>query len=99
MSTQSRYVLPVGEMEWKVTAPFQTEFTWEYDNGRADLLALYEKGKRQQWNARERIDWSADLDPENPMLLPDETISLFGTDLWNRLSPRRIGTCAATSRP
>jgi hypothetical protein len=90
MSTQSRYVLPVGEMEWKVAAPVETAFTWEYDDGRADLLALYEKGKRQQWNARERIDWSADLDPENPMLLPDELISIHGSELWNRLSSRQI---------
>jgi P-aminobenzoate N-oxygenase AurF len=90
MSTQSRYVLPVGDMAWKVTAPFQTDFTWEYDSGRSDLLALYEKGKRQQWNAQDRIDWSADLDPENPMLLPDETVSLYGTELWHRLSPKQI---------
>jgi P-aminobenzoate N-oxygenase AurF len=90
MSTESRYVLPVGDLEWQVTAPFTTEFTWEYDDGRADLLALYEKGKRQQWNATSRIDWSADLDPENPMLLPDETMSLYGSDLWRGLSQRQI---------
>ncbi|MGH6989310.1 MAG: ferritin-like domain-containing protein [Stellaceae bacterium] len=90
MSTESRYVLPVGELEWKVTAPFQTNFTWEYDDGRADLLALYEKGKRQQWNATDRIDWSADLDPENPMLLPDEIISLHGTPIWDRMSKQQI---------
>src|SRR5665213_1058754 len=90
MSTESRYVLPVGEMAWSVQAPLRTEFTWEYDKARSDLLALYEKGKRQQWNATDRIDWSVDLDPENPMMLPDETISLYGTDLWNRLSPQRI---------
>jgi hypothetical protein len=90
MSTESRYVLPVGAMAWQVQAPLRTEFTWEYDKARSDLLALYEKGKRQQWNATDRIDWSRDLDPENPMELPDETISLHGTDLWNRLSPRQI---------
>ena len=50
-------------------------------------MALYEKGKRQQWNAQERIDWSQDLDPENPMLLPDETISIAESDLWRKLSP------------
>ena len=90
MSTESRYVLPVGEMGWAVQAPLHTAFTWEYDKARSDLLALYEKGKRQQWNATDRIDWKQDLDPENPMMLPDETISLYGTDLWNRLSPKRI---------
>jgi P-aminobenzoate N-oxygenase AurF len=85
MSTEARYVLPVGKMDWRVTAPFATRFTWEYDDGRADLLALYEKGKRQQWNATDRIDWSTDLDPENPMMLPDELISLYGTPIWERM--------------
>ena len=73
-STESRYVLPVGEMTWALNAPVKTEFTWEYDKARSDLLALYEKGKRQQWNAADRIDWKQDLDPENPMELPDETV-------------------------
>ncbi len=90
MTTQSRYVLPVGEMGWTLDAPVRTEFTWEYDQGRSDLLALYEKGKRQQWNAVDRIDWGQDLDPENPMSLPDEMISLYGSALWNRLSPTQI---------
>jgi hypothetical protein len=90
MSTASRYVLPVGAMGWSLNAPVRTEFTWEYDKARSDLLALYEKGKRQQWNAADRIDWNQDLDPENPMLLPDDTISLCGTELWNRLPPKRI---------
>src|SRR5579862_2135174 len=45
MSTESRYVLPVGEMSWAIKAPLQTSFTWEYDKSRSDLLALYEKGK------------------------------------------------------
>lgn len=90
MTTQSRYVLPVGEIGWTLDAPVRTEFTWEYDQGRSDLLALYEKGKRQQWNAVDRIDWGQDLDPENPMSLPDEMISLYGSALWNRLSPTQI---------
>jgi hypothetical protein len=90
MSTESRYVLPVGAMNWGIQAPLKTEFTWEYDKSRSDLLALYEKGKRQQWNATDRIDWSQNLDPENPMELPDETISLHGTDLWDRFSPKQI---------
>jgi hypothetical protein len=90
MSTRSRYVSPPEGMSWTVGAPQQTAFRWEYDDGRAELLALYDKGKRQQWNASERIDWSQDLDPDNPMLLPDESISLCGSALWSRLSPRQV---------
>jgi hypothetical protein len=77
-------------MAWTLTAPVRTEFTWEYDQGRSDLLALYEKGKRQQWNAQDRIDWSGTLDPDNPMQLPDDTISLYDTDLWRKLPPHRV---------
>src|SRR6202011_6022670 len=42
--------------------------------------------KKQQWNAAERIDWSLDLDPENPMMLDDRVIPIFGTDIWNRMT-------------
>ena len=90
MTTQSRYVAPPGDAVWETKLPQQTAFRWEYDDGRAGLLALYEKGKRQQWDARERIDWSLALDPDNPMQLPDETISIAGSDLWNRLPPRQV---------
>ena len=90
MSTQSRYVSPPDDMSWSLVAPQQTVFRWEYDDGRAELLALYDKGKRQQWDARERIDWSRELDADNPMLLPDDTISLNGSALWNKLSARQV---------
>jgi len=47
----------------------ETCFTWEYDEPREALLQLYAKGKKQQWDAAERIDWSLDLVRENPMML------------------------------
>jgi hypothetical protein len=49
-------------------------------------LNLYRKGKRLQWDAEERIDWSQDLDPENPEGLPDQLIPIFGSEPWNRLT-------------
>jgi hypothetical protein len=36
---------------------------WEYEGERTKLLKLYDKGKKQQWDAAARIDWSIDLDP------------------------------------
>jgi hypothetical protein len=86
MTTQSRYAIPVEETEWSVSAGFGSVFRWEYQDGRESLLRLYEKGKNLQWNATSRIDWSQDLDPENPQELPDEAISIYGSDVWNRLS-------------
>ena len=88
MSSTFLYRLPVEQTQWKVDGQTTTSFTWEYEDGRADLLKLYDKGKKQQWDAAERIDWSLDLDPENPMGLDDRTIPIFGTDLWNRLTDK-----------
>lgn len=86
MSTLNRYPSPIGATQWPVPQDYQALFNWEYDDGRDKLLNLYAKGKRLQWDAAERIDWSLDLDPENPEGLPDEVIPIFGSDVWNRLT-------------
>ncbi len=86
MSTLYRYALPVDATGWKFDGKAETAFTWEYDENREGLLQLYDKGKQQQWDAATRIDWSQDLDPENPMLLDDRQIPIFGTEIWERMT-------------
>jgi 1,2-phenylacetyl-CoA epoxidase catalytic subunit len=71
-----------------VAAQTETVFTWEYEDAREKLLTLYDKGKKQQWDAAERIDWSLDLDPENPMEMDDRSVPIHGSDVWNRLTPK-----------
>jgi hypothetical protein len=88
MSTIYRYALPVEETQWRFEGHAECRFTWEYDECRDALLQLYDKGKKQQWDAAQRIDWSQDLDPENPMLLDDRVIPIYGTDIWNRLAEK-----------
>ena len=88
MSTTYRYALPVEQTEWKFDGNTETCFTWEYDEPREALLQLYAKGKKQQWDAAERIDWSLDLDPENPMLLDDRVVQIYGTDIWNWMTEK-----------
>src|SRR5262249_49111479 len=66
----------------------ETLFDWEYENTRDALRRLYEKGKNLQWNTNTRIDWTQDLDPENPEGLPDEAIPIFGSGCWSRLRDR-----------
>jgi para-aminobenzoate N-oxygenase AurF len=88
MSTMYRYALPVELTEWKFEGTVETRFTWEYEDEREGLLQLYDKGKKQQWDAALRIDWSQDLDPENPQQLDDRVIPIFGTDIWRRLSEK-----------
>src|SRR5688500_16058880 len=86
MRTLDRYVEPLAATEWHVPQDFGTVFRWEYADGRDKLLGLYQKGKRLQWDAAERIDWSQPMDPENPAGLPDEVVPIFGSDVWERLS-------------
>ena len=61
MSTQRIYSLPVEITDWKFDGATEIMFNWEYDDGAASLLELYEKGKKQQWDSSTRIDWSREL--------------------------------------
>ncbi len=88
MAKEFRYVLPVEQTQWTVAGESSTVLRWDYDHARADLLALYDKGKTHQWDAAERIDWSQDLDPENPVGIDDRSISIYGSDIWNKLTAK-----------
>ncbi len=85
MSSHDRYAMP-SETDWKIPGQFDTGFRWEYDDGRDELLQLYKKGKKLQWDADERIDWSQDLDPENPEELPDESIPIHRWEGFGRMT-------------
>ena len=87
MSTRV-YTLPVEQTQWHVPSGSTTIFNWEYDEGRDKLLALYEKGKRLQWNAAERIDWTLECDPDDPLKAPEEFVPLYGSEIWSRLDQR-----------
>ncbi|MFV2117141.1 ferritin-like domain-containing protein [Streptomyces sp. Act-28] len=76
-----------GAGRWTVPAGAASTFSWEYDDGRDRLLALYQRGKDRQWDAVRRIDWSLDVDPADPLGTPDEVLPLHGTSYWERLGP------------
>src|SRR5205809_6403202 len=86
MATMYRYQLPVEQTGWTLSGETETSFTWQYEDERAKLLALYDKGKKQQWDPAVRIDWSPDLDPENPQQIDDRRIPIYGPAVWNRLT-------------
>src|SRR5213593_1757035 len=88
MATTFRYQIPVEQTKWKFEGQSDTAFTWEYEDGREKLLTLYDKGKKQQWDAAERLDWSQDLDPENPMMMDDRAVPIWGSPVWDRLTPK-----------
>ena len=85
--------------QWKFDGATEIQFNWEYDDGSAPLLELYEKGKQQQWDASTRLDWSLELNPDNPMELKDEAISIYGTDYWNKMTDKERAGCAFICRP
>jgi len=89
MSTKFTYTLPVEETQWNFQGAGETTFTWNYDAASEDLLRLYAKGKQQQWDADERINWSLDVDPDDPMQMDDSVVPLYGTPLWDRMDEKR----------
>src|SRR5215470_14101962 len=65
-------------------------YAWSYATSRADLRALYEKAKGEQWDGRTYLPWATDVDPTDE-LVPDGTIAIYGTPLWNKLGKKEIG--------
>jgi hypothetical protein len=84
-----------GELntKWPIPSPSTTVFDFGYTGGRDQLLRLYDKGTRKQWVASDRLDWSIDVDPENPVGMPDDIHPLFGTEWWEKMDEARRGEC------
>ena len=78
----------VEDFTERLSTTFDTAYTWNYDTFNVGLRNLYEKAKRDQWNAT-ALDWSLDVDPEAENL-PDMNIPLYGTRLWEKLTEREI---------
>ena len=88
MTTQKIYQLPVEVTNWKFDGATEIAFNWEYDAGSSDLLNLYEKGKQQQWDTSTRLDWSQELFEGNPMGMSDETIPIYGSPFWEKMTEK-----------
>ena len=83
----TEYTRP-NEARWDVESPATTTFDWEYDQGREQLLRLYDKGTRKQWRAQDRIDWSVDVDLDNPLGFDDQYMPIFGSPTWEKMGDR-----------
>src|SRR6266699_4332144 len=88
LSTRDLYNTPITTADWSVPTAGAARFSWEYDDGRDRLLALYQKGKDKQWDAQKRIDWDLEVDPVNVAGLPDEFNPLFGSDIWDKMTDK-----------
>ncbi|GAA2515819.1 diiron oxygenase [Streptomyces longisporus] len=78
--------------EWAVPVHGNAVIQWDYDQRNDKLVRLYKQGKQRQWDMDERLDWDHETDPDDPLGLPDEFISIAGSKLWDRLpeSERRV---------
>jgi hypothetical protein len=80
------YIYQDKPAAWSVDTNAQAQFNWEYDESRNHLLTLYQKGKDKQWDSVKRIDWDLKVDPYDPLGIPDEASTLYGTKHWDRMS-------------
>jgi hypothetical protein len=92
VSMSDMYAIPPKADDWTVSRTGQTRFQWEYGGSRDRLLTLYQKGKDRQWDSASRIDWSLEVDPLNPIGLPDELVPIAGSPVWERLDAARRAT-------
>ncbi|MCA8889393.1 MAG: ferritin-like domain-containing protein, partial [Parvularculaceae bacterium] len=87
-SLRDLYPIPDIDPVWTIPQNFETAFDWEFDEGRKSLMHLYQKGKDMQWDAQGRINWDDELNPDNPMELPDELSGIYHTPIWGKASAR-----------
>jgi len=67
---------------------YDARFDWSYGREFPEMSKLYEAAKNGQWNATTDIDWSIDVDPQNPerQLLPDTYMPPSKLPTWSKLS-------------
>jgi hypothetical protein len=85
MSDDGTAGVATAQHSWMVDSPGTTVFDFDYTDGRDQLLRLYDKGTRRQWIAKDRLDWSIEIDHDNPLGLPDELNPIAGTTWWEKM--------------
>lgn len=88
-----RYPFPAPERShWSVPQDFDVVFNWDYADGRETMMGLYRKGVEMQWDASTRIDWTQELDEENPEQLPEEMLPISGMAEYEGMSAKEKAT-------
>jgi hypothetical protein len=81
--------LRVGQRGRPIETPsrHRVYFDFDYPSDHPEMMALYEKAKRLQWNASTDLDWRTSVDPMNPEvpLLAESFID------WASLNERGVG--------
>jgi hypothetical protein len=87
-ATKEPVPTPIDDVEELLTK-FPLQYTWNYEMVRQELANLYEKAKRDQWNATDQLAWTTSVDPESE-LVPDFQIPVYGTHIWEKLTPGEV---------
>ena len=69
-------------------ASHDAHFDWMYTRDHPELARLYDLAKKAQWNGDTDLDWSTDVDPENPEreLFPENLLPLAAINSYRTLS-------------
>src|SRR6266550_2220797 len=67
----------------------EVRWDWSYEVEQQKLQGLYEKAKRDQWNADVEIDWSQPVDPAGKILDP-ERMALLQLDFFKQFTKTQL---------
>ena len=70
-----------------IPSAMDTVFEFDYTVQAEDMRGLYEKAKRDQWNASRDIKWDTP-EPSDGRVLADELVDIYGSPIWDRLSDK-----------
>ncbi|HYB41394.1 MAG TPA: ferritin-like domain-containing protein [Candidatus Methylomirabilis sp.] len=70
-----------------IPSSVDTVFEFDYTVQAEDMRGLYEKAKRDQWNAARDIAWDTP-GTDDGRVLADELIDIYGSPIWERLGER-----------
>jgi hypothetical protein len=69
----------------------ESVLTWNYNVEHPDLRALYEKAKREQWNATTQLNWTQPVEADAPLLDDDidpNVALLRDSPLWRKMTTK-----------
>ena len=75
-----------AELETILTS-FDSSYVWNYGSVKEGLRDLYEKAKRDQWNATTQLAWDTQVDPE-AHILPQQFNPLAGWSEFEKLNEK-----------
>jgi len=74
--------------DWSVPLSGTAVLDTDYEAGDELMLRLYAVGKQRQWDSDARLDWSAEVNQDNPLGMPDSFVWIAGSRFWDRLPER-----------